>query len=134
MPKHIHADLISEYARLSHVTDRPWEYFEELFCNEWRQLYDEVTFYSDRKYRLKPRTVKIGEIEFPEPVGNSDLFKLGEGNDYFMPSIRNGVPDYLISHWSGCVTDLGRLNAGIIHLDRESAKLHAKALISLTSK
>ncbi|MCC8366572.1 hypothetical protein J8V57_09790 [Xenorhabdus sp. PB61.4] len=136
MPKHIHADLISEYARLSHITDKPWEYFE--IWNEltevWVLMSDYHQFRESEKYRLKPRTIKIGEIEFPAPVSNPDLFKLGEENDYFMPSIRNGVPDYLISYWSGCVTDLGRLNAGIIHLDSKSAKLHAKALISLTSK
>ncbi|WP_446471129.1 hypothetical protein [Xenorhabdus stockiae] len=136
MPKHIHADLISEYARLSHITDRPWEYFEVKFevNGEWEPCTNVLSFSHLFEYRLKPRTIKIGEIEFPAPVSNPDLFKLEDKKGYFIPSIENGIPDHFNYHWDNDGTDLDRLNAGMIHLDKESAILHAKALISLTYK
>ncbi|PHM56543.1 hypothetical protein Xsto_04148 [Xenorhabdus stockiae] len=131
MPKHIHADLISEYARLSHITDRPWEYFEFFYNGEWGQCNVEIRFSQDCEYRLKPRTIKIGEIEFSEPV----RVKLKYDNKYYYPIITHGGKDGIDwSYWKNSKLDNGRLNSGLIHLDRESAELHAKALISLTSK
>ncbi|PHM22366.1 hypothetical protein [Xenorhabdus ehlersii] len=131
MPKHIHADLITEYARLSHITDRPWEYFEIKYLGEWTSLNGEITFYSERTYRLKPRTIKIGEYDVPEPVREPLEYE----QVYYCPDIeeeKDGL--YWDNYWSGSSCDYVRLERGLIHLDIESAIIHAKALISLTQK
>ncbi|MEQ1977477.1 hypothetical protein, partial [Xenorhabdus sp. SGI240] len=130
MPKHIHADLITEYARLSHITDRPWEYFEIFAFGEWEPCINELRFKKEIKYRLKPRTIKIGDIEVPEPVREP----LVDGANYYYPNISYGEFNCNSRPWSGSVCDKDRLSSGLIHLDRESAELHAKALIALTAK
>ncbi|MDE9463562.1 hypothetical protein [Xenorhabdus bovienii] len=134
MPKHVHADLMMEYAKLAQETDRPWEHFEVLHddADRWCSLGGEFYFDPDKEYRLKPRTIRIGNIEVPEPVREP----LEEGDEYF--HVNTGVIYHRdgasISRWMGYDVDNYRLSAGLIHLDRESAELHAKALISLTQK
>ncbi|PHM56695.1 hypothetical protein Xsto_04142 [Xenorhabdus stockiae] len=142
MPKHIHADLISEYARLSHITDKPWEYFEwwSFHKNKWESLSREelVGFHSDYKYRLKPRTIKIGECDVPEPEREAPK----AGTIYYIPNIgyvKTEPCKYSYSYEWGenedCVIyEIAHLENGLVHLDRKSAELHAKALISLTHK
>ncbi|OKP02588.1 hypothetical protein [Xenorhabdus eapokensis] len=131
MPKHIHADLIMEYAKLAQVTDKPWEYFEVLNDNAdgWSSFAGEFYFNVARKYRLKPRAIKIGDIEVPEPV----RYTPSRGTEYFVPITTRGT---LCGGcvWFGDEFDLMMLKTGQIHLDKESAELHAKALISLTQK
>ncbi|KLU15024.1 MULTISPECIES: hypothetical protein [Xenorhabdus] len=135
MPKHIHADLINEYAKLAQKTDRPWEHFEVLATavdgsKYWEKCRVPIGFYSNIKYRLKPRTIKIGEYDVPEPVREA----LENGTEYYYPDISYGEFVCDDRTWSGDVWDKYRLSSGLIHLDRESAELHAKALIALTSK
>ncbi|MBD2815956.1 hypothetical protein ID850_14550 [Xenorhabdus sp. Flor] len=136
MPKHIHADLIMEYARLAQETDRPWEYFEYAFAWEVGRLYwepckKEIVFKEDMLYRLKPRTIKIGEIDVPEPVRDP----LEYGTEYWHVDFTE-VNSICASgtEWEGDCIDKMYLEQGLIHLARESAELHARALISLTSK
>ncbi|CDM90428.1 hypothetical protein [Xenorhabdus bovienii] len=131
MSKHIHADLITEYARLSHLTDRPWEYFEVLHddADRWCSLAGEFYFDPDKEYRLKPRTIRIGSVDVPEPVREP----LEEGQDYYFLDL-GGESYYDETFWLGDLDDVDRLNRCLIHLDRESAVMHAKALISLTEK
>ncbi|WP_340611110.1 hypothetical protein [Xenorhabdus bharatensis] len=132
MPKHIHADLISEYARLSHITDRPWEYFEVDRNNEigWRPCSSDIGFNPGFKYRLKPRTIKIGEYDVPEPVRE----RLSDNDVYYSPTVEQGSGSFSRYTWHGDLFDIRALSNGLIHLDRESAELHAKALISLTQQ
>ncbi|KMJ44687.1 hypothetical protein AB204_13000 [Xenorhabdus khoisanae] len=133
MPKHIHADLISEYARLSHITDKPWEYFQYRYGdgNDWLEYDNDFGFHPEVDYRLKPRTIKIGDIEVPEPVREP----LEECTRYYCPDINTyGTSDADYHLWDGDGNDKDRLQNGLIHLDRESAELHAKALIALTAK
>ncbi|WP_340618743.1 hypothetical protein [Xenorhabdus entomophaga] len=135
MPKHIHADLISEYARLSHITDRPWEYFQYRYAdgNDWLEHENDFGFHPEIDFRLKPRTIKIGEYEVPEPVREP----LKQGTRYYMPQVIDHYKEdedlYEEDKWDNVAIDYRRLNKGLIHKDRESAELHAKALIALTS-
>ncbi|KLU13893.1 MULTISPECIES: hypothetical protein [Xenorhabdus] len=133
MPKHIHADLISEYARLSHITDRPWEYFQYRFAdgNDWLEPVSAIAFHHNTSFRLKPRTIRIGDIDVPEPVRDEPEY----GTTYYYPDISLGVCDVEEDTWEGDnYIDSHRLSSGLIHLDRESAELHVRALIALTSK
>ncbi|WP_340619302.1 hypothetical protein [Xenorhabdus siamensis] len=132
MTKHIHADLISEYARLAQITDKPWEHFEVRYLDRWIPMYSKETFLSSKKYRLKPSTIEIGKYDVPEPVREP----LEECDEYYCPDINTfGTPDADSHCWGESIgNDMARLSSGLIHLDRESAELHAKALISLTAK
>ncbi|MBC8947368.1 hypothetical protein Xind_03929 [Xenorhabdus indica] len=134
MTKHIHADLMSEYARLAQITDKPWEYFEHRLYNHetWKKCGSNMTFDRFTEYRIVTPTIKIGNIDVPEPVRKP----LEECDEYYCPDINTfGTPDADSHCWGENIdNDIDRLFSGLIHLDRESAELHAKALISLTQK
>ncbi|MBC8947416.1 hypothetical protein [Xenorhabdus indica] len=137
MTKHIHADLMSEYARLAQITDKPWEYFEYSFefvvgSLYWNPCEKEISFNKDTLYRLKPKTIKIGEYNVPEPIRNE--LEINAGEIYHVPYFLNGFADAYRCIWIGNDHEIKRLRNGLIHKDRESAELHAKALISLTQK
>ncbi|PHM22975.1 hypothetical protein [Xenorhabdus ehlersii] len=139
MPKHIHADLISEYARLSHITDRPWEYFEHRKYNyeTWKKCGQNLTFNSLNEYRIVTPTIKIGEYDVPEPEREAPKV----GTMYWIPNIgyiKTEPCKYTFNYEWGeencLIYEMAHLENGLVHLKRESAELHAKALISLTSK
>ncbi|MDE9455421.1 hypothetical protein [Xenorhabdus bovienii] len=136
--KHVHADLMMECAKLAQETDRPETYFQyryrpehNLYDDKWREI-PCVSFLwcSQYEYRLKPRTIRIGNIDVPEPV----RVVLESEQEYYYPTILSDDGLYGNGIWWGDAYDVVKLNRGLIHLDRESAEIHAKALISLTAK
>ncbi|AOM39641.1 hypothetical protein [Xenorhabdus hominickii] len=134
MAKHIHADLIMAYAKLAQETDRPWEHFEHRLYNYeiWKKCGPNMPFDSFTEYRIVTPIIKIGEIDVPEPVRKP----LENGFDYYYPDITQYDEKlYCKRTWRSLRNyDYGLLQKGLIHLDRESAELHARALISLTQK
>ncbi|PHM46559.1 hypothetical protein [Xenorhabdus miraniensis] len=131
MAKHIHADLMMAYAKLAQETDTPWEYFEVNYGgNDWQALTCECGFDHVFGYRLKPRTIRIGLIDVPEPVREP----LGYDAKYYIPRIDRTIDMYEMFEWDDADYDNEMLARRLIHLDRESAKIHAKALIALTQK
>ncbi|MEQ2025381.1 hypothetical protein ABLB84_06230 [Xenorhabdus szentirmaii] len=135
MAKHIHADLMMEYAKLAQETDRPWEHFQFKLQGdiEWHNPSAGLAFRDDNEYRLKPHTIKIGNYDVPEPVRKP----LEDGARYYYVNTSYIVcEDSAVSTslWGNLHGDNIILRRGFIHLTRESAELHAKALISLTKK
>jgi hypothetical protein len=134
MPKHIHADLMATYAQIAQTNNEPWRYFQyRLNSNsEWFNCFKPIGFFFERDYRLKPKTIRIGEYDVPEPVREP----LKQGAHYYMPQLIDHYEAeiylYEEDKWDNVGIDYRRLNKGLIHLDRESAELHAQALISLT--
>ena len=84
-------------------------------------------FYSGAEYRIKPRTIRIGEYDVPEPMREAPEV----GSIVFL---FNMVGDTKATRWDGDDVDKRMLNSGICHSTPEAAELHAKALISLTAK
>jgi len=89
---------------------------------EWCDCDDEPTWRESTPYRIKPRTIRIGDIDVPEPVREP----LMNGDIYYYPSNTNGV---MSATWWGDTSDRNRLRHNMIHLTKEAAELHAKALI-----
>ena len=81
-------------------------------------------------YRRKPRTIRIGKIEIPEPVREP----LQNGEQYFVPAIYCGDECAHRFSWKDGSMDKRLLNQGMVHLTNEAALAHAKALIALTAK
>jgi hypothetical protein len=117
-------------------TDKPWMRWE--YKNEpnggWRQCGSELCFYSGIEYRRKPRVIAINGIEVPEPLREKPEI----GVTYWYPCITyRGVLDGYRSgntSWDDDTYDNQMLDAGLIHLTKEAAELHAKALLSFTKK
>ena len=132
MTAHIHAELMLQYAQDASTTDKPWELWE-FRCDEyekWTVLTGNPAWDDDTKYRRKPRTIRIGKIEIPEPVREP----LQDGENYFVPAIDCGDCHANRFSWGNDSTDKRLLKQGVVHLTTEAALSHARALIALTAK
>ena len=131
MTAHIHAALMLQYAQDAATTDKPWELWEFLdYDAKWKEPTGSPAWDEGTKYRRKPRTIRIGEIEVPEPVREP----LQNGEKYFVPAIDYGDYHANIFAWSNDYTDKRLLRQGMVHLTNEAALSHARALITLTAK
>lgn len=80
-------------------------------------------------YRIKPRTIMIGDVEVLEPVRN--ISELERGKTYYI--IRTGTLNLYASYtWDGGDLGLRLLKHGLIHKSIDAAILHAKALIKIS--
>lgn len=130
MTAHIHAALMLQYAQDASTTDKPWELWEYFSDHEWDKLTGSPAWEECTKYRRKPRTIRIGEIDIPEPVREP----LRNGEEYFIPAIDCGDAYVNKSTWDNDSMDNRLLKQGLVHLTEEAALAHAKALIALTAK
>lgn len=90
----------------------------------WYPISDEPKWLDLNEYRIKPKTIRIGDIDVPEPVREEleidELYFVVDG------SLREFTDSY---RWKNDELDNIWLSRGLIHLTREAAELHAKALI-----
>lgn len=88
-----------------------------------------LSFLGSCEFKEKPRTIKIGDFDVPEPMRNAP-----DEDQYFYtvtPHLRNGVTSM---QWRGCGWQYTALERGLIHEKAENAEAHAMALISLMVK
>jgi hypothetical protein len=76
----------------------------------------------------KPKTIRIGEYDVPEPCREP----LVTGTRYYVAYLGN-PNDPFCFRWNDYSADNSALDGGVVHLDKEAAILHAKALLSLTA-
>lgn len=84
--------------------------------------------FGDYDYRIKPRTIKIGDFDVPEPM----RVEPGSGVQYFVVETLSDTPA-ACQTWNGMDCEKRWLSMGLCHKSKESAIAHAKALIALTS-
>ncbi len=91
---------------------------------EWCDCDDEPTWRESTPYRIKPRTIRIGGMNVPEPVREA----LPIGKRYYYPTMqyKDTVDAFT---WQGDGFDKRLLARGLVHLTKEAAIEHAKALI-----
>ena len=101
----------------------------QVFCvGEWRDMDAGTTFKNGLKYRIKPRTIRIGEYDVPEPMREAPEVD----SIYYLPVLGEG--DNQAVAWEDDEYDREWLRLGLCHKTREASALHSKALISLTAK
>ncbi|MDC9591992.1 hypothetical protein PSI23_22685, partial [Xenorhabdus sp. XENO-10] len=69
--------------------------------NRWIECDFKLYFHPNVEYRIKPRTIRIGDMDIPEPVREP----LEEGTVYFLPRVYSifGNYDYsLEERWTDC--------------------------------
>ena len=79
------------------------------------------------RFRLKPRTITINGIECPAPILWDSL---PDGTEFWIadPTRHDGeYTRYLV--WDGQSCDVQHLQRGLVHLSKENAVAHAKAII-----
>jgi len=127
MTKHIHTELMLQYAKDWAETPYPWERWE--FCDKglWTKLTTHPSWDSHIQFRRKLKTININGFEVPEPYRN----RLEVNTRYWIPFI---TPDRLVkeSMWCEDRLDNKYLSLGLIHLTEQAAIVHAKALLSFT--
>lgn len=131
MIKHVHAELMMQYAQDALTTNKPWELWEHKPLNlfPWVRLDSHPKWIGTCEYRRKPKTININGFEVPEPVREPlELATL-----YYTPALF-APKGYLDQSWSDTDHNWKDLNRGFIHLTKEDAILHSKALLSFTSK
>lgn len=107
------------------------EQIEHFYNGNWRvcQPHQALTYLGvgerASSFRIKPKTININGHEVPEPVREP----LAARQYYYLADLRC---DSLRGTWSGDADDLLWLSRGLIHLTREAAEAHAKALLSFT--
>ena len=128
--KHIHAKSMQLYAQDAIETDKPWERWEFRdadSCAFWQNLTQSPPWYPGTEYRRKQRTININGYIVPEPVRNELEY------DTMYHYVDFNSPHWIgTSYWYGDFIDQDRLKLGLIHLEIDSAKIHAEALISFT--
>jgi len=91
---------------------------------DWCDCDGEPSWSETTPYRIKPRTIRIGEIDVPEPV----RVALNVGETYYIVQVSAETISMEFT-WASDSVDNRLLSRGLIHLTREAAELHAKALI-----
>jgi hypothetical protein len=131
--KHKHAELMAQYAQDALETDRPWERWE--YCDEfdssWEPLTTNPKWFTDFQYRRKPKVIIINGFEVPEPVREP----LKHGQEYYIPIIADLFGEskpYAQFIWTGTRIENSLLSRGLIHLPKEAAAIHARAILSFT--
>lgn len=81
------------------------------------------------EYRIKPRTIKIGDVEVPELMRAAPTI----GDAVFTVEIDEGKL-YGQTRWNGLEFVSRMLERGLLHDSKDGAIAHAKALIELTAK
>ena len=89
----------------------------------------EPSFNCDTEFRVKPEIILINGIEVPAP----ERQELSEGTRYYVPQLMSAEL-YNWDEWGDEPMDKRALSRGTVHLTKESAVQHAKALLSFTSK
>ena len=131
MTAHIHAEDMALYAQDAMETDKPWERWECKYTyqkiEEWETLAGNPFWDERLQYRRKPRTININGFEVPEPRREP----LEEGGKFFLLNVYSGIA--FEKSWDGQAHE-DLLRCGMVHLTREAAEIHAKALMSFTMK
>ena len=78
------------------------------------------------KWSIKDRTININGFEVPEPYRG----EMENGQIYWFPSTNDDMPDFY--EWEGDDVDKKIKENGLLHLSKEAAQMHLKALISFT--
>ena len=130
--KHPHAELMMQYAQDAMETNKPWERWEthmRISPENWTSLHFHPEWHSTSKYRRKSKIIDINGFEVPEPLRET----LTKGTEYFCVNLLH-TNLINVRSWNDYDIDYEYLAKGLIHLTKEAAELHAKALLSFTKK
>ena len=126
MTAHNHAALMAQYAEDALETDAPWERWEQGGTWIWETCRYHPSWLPGQNYRRKPHTININGFEVPEPC-----IKSPELCTSLWKTTMSGRWHFL---WANTTHQKEWLRLGIVHLTKEAAELHAKALLSFTQE
>ncbi|WP_387693034.1 hypothetical protein [Photorhabdus sp. RM71S] len=126
--RHVHAELMLQYAQDALKTDKPWKLWEiGDGADGWDDLDDHPWWIKDSEYRRKPEIIKVGKVSFPKPI-----CEIPSVNTlcYFV-AIHSNM-NILNNNWHNDSVVLNTyLKRGLIHLTEDAAQQHLDALIKI---
>ena len=137
MDKHVHAELMMQYAQDAMETPHPWERWE--YQTEsmqegdvWNNCFPNPSFDVRYKYRRKPKMLSVtlasGEVvSWPEP----HCTELEYGDAYFYVDVDGSV---MVEEWDCLEWDERTLADGWVHLTEDAAEQHATALRKINTQ
>lgn len=126
---HPHAVLMREYADDAMLTPEPWRRWQVKQGGVWDDLTGNPGWLCMHQYRRKPRTIRIGTFDVPEPMQTPPE----DGQWVYYPSL--GEPKWccaLVWHTGGTAFN-HIFNRRMLHTTEAAAVEHAKALAALTA-
>jgi hypothetical protein len=97
-------------------------------CSDWEDSeQDWEVLRMSCEYRVKPKTIRIGEYDVPEPMREMPA---PDTKYYVADTVSPSSPREFL--WRRDSADINWFNLGIVHSTKDAAVLHAKALLSLT--
>lgn len=132
---HPHAAAMALYAQDAAETSTPWDRWQartksEVRCMPWVSLDEHPSWSRISEYRRKPKTIRIGEFDVPEPLREGPP---QHQTNCWVVDLQRPVPVEFMC-WTASAHDRRWLARGLLHLTREDAELHAKALLSFTEQ
>jgi len=128
MTKHVHAELMMQYAQDAAETDKPWERWESKQYGGWEHMVAHPFWDECVVYRRKPKFILINGFEVPEPIRESM-----ELRTTYWVAAHTASKIYSLK-WENRWEERLLLKKGICHSTKEAAELHANALLSFTAK
>lgn len=125
---HKHAALMALYAADAAENAEPWRLWEawQGDARGWTPLTESPVWNPARSYRRKPRTIRIGAVDVPEPLRVApEHWAVVYRVDLASPA------ECLRVNWTE--SDRTNLDAGILHATEQAAREHTRALIALSA-
>lgn len=122
MPRHVHAELMMEYAQDAMENERPWELWElEVGKLGWTTLKKTPQWHPENEYRRKPKTVNINGFEVVQ-----ELFEEADPESNCFVEDASDLEFY----FEGKISS-HRVLRGIAHKTKESAVASCKARLGI---
>lgn len=129
MTKHVHAELMMQYAQDATETDKPWERWELKNYGGWERTVSHPAWDECVVYRRKPKCILINGIEVPEPMREAPEL----GTPYWIVDLNDESSASPLC-WIDDKFARECLQRGICHLTEKAAVLHTTAILSFTAK
>ena len=130
MTGHVHADLMLLYAQQSKTDNNAWRNWSMKHRIEtcWARCAYTPSWDPVLDYKHTPPSININingyDVPCPERVAPP------RNTQYYVPHLRSSKSETY--SWDNDGFDRGCLDAGMVHLTREAATIHAQALASFT--
>lgn len=126
MPKHIHADLMIQYAQDAQESETPWENWEfRPQCSTWVTLICNPSWNDHYEYRRKPKTIVINGFTVNAPMGKEP----GYYTSYYFPNLSSA--DYCSTTTYSSDWDKQSFKRGLCFSNKEDAIAMAKAMLRI---
>lgn len=124
--KHVHAELMKQYAEDAMTTGTPWKMWQ-ILLSEWNHCISNPEWNIGTEYRRKPQIIEINGLDVPTPY----FGEIEKGRAVYSPHLHY-KSDFEYRVWKGNKECLRMRDHGLIHLNAVNAVLHSQALLSFT--